>query len=286
MTIRLSWITDIHLNFLTLPKVQAFCRNILAGEPDAVVLTGDISEAPLLDLHLLAMAEELKPVPLFFVCGNHDYYNGSIVSVREFLCERHTYPDYEKQPGNLYKGAWWLGNSGIIPLTETAALVGHDGWYDGLYANWFKSRVWLNDYDVVRELAHAGTRDLMYAKMQELAKEAAAYVRVQLEKAFLPVDQGGGGFSTVYVATHVPPFRENSVYRGKISDDDWMPHFSSWTMGDMLLNVMTANPDKNCVVLCGHSHGGAVHQALPNLVCKTGEAEYRAPRINEVFEIG
>lgn len=284
-TCRLAWTTDVHLNFLSLEKIQAFCRSIAADMPDAVVITGDISEAPLLKSHLLVLEKELAPVPVFFVCGNHDYYNGSITVLREDLRTNYTYPEYEKAPGNLYKGAWWLQSSGVVPLTDKCALIGADGWYDGGYANWFKSRVWMNDYQCIQEFAQCGLRNLIYAELQELSKGSAGIVKANLTQAFLPVDQGGGGFETVYVATHIPPFRENSVYNGKMSDDDWMPHFSSIYMGEALLEVMEAHPDKKCVLLCGHSHGQATHQPLPNLVAHTGHAVYRFPKVNEIFEI-
>lgn len=273
----LVWITDTHLNFISLEKIQAFCRSIKECNPDAVILTGDISESPLLFHHLLVLEKELEPAPIFFVCGNHDYYHSSIKEIRQTLTERYSYPEYEK--GNLYKGAYWLGSSGVVPLTNSVALVGHDGWYDGGYANYFKSKLDMNDYYVIKELVHIvnPTRELRYNTIRELAKESADYIRGNLIEAFRQ------GFEAVYVATHVPPFRENAMYKGKQSDDDWMPHFSSKIMGDMLLEVAEKNPDKNIIVLCGHSHGFAFYKPLPNLQSHTGEVEYKFPEVNKTF---
>ena len=42
---RLAWVTDIHLNFLRPPAAKAFYEQICAGEPDAVLVGGDIGEA-------------------------------------------------------------------------------------------------------------------------------------------------------------------------------------------------------------------------------------------------
>lgn len=273
--LRLIWTTDIHLNFLNPAQIHRFCKELLLAKPDLIVATGDLSEAPHLSNHLLQLDNHLGEVPFFFVCGNHDYYKSSIFELREGLRTGYTYPEASKVLGQFTKGTWWLGSSGYIPLTQKTALVGHDGWYDGLYADYFKSQVNMSDYYVIRELTGGPFSRL--AKIQELATISADYIEAEMRKAF------ADGFETVYVATHVPPYRENAVYRGKISDDHWMPHFSSKIMGDRLIKVMKEFPDKTCVTLCGHSHGAALHRPLPNLECRTGEAEYRYPAINDIF---
>jgi 3',5'-cyclic AMP phosphodiesterase CpdA len=208
---RLTWATDIHLDRLNRKKIRKFCDQIRDTYPEAVVLTGDLSESQILQSHLLVLEKELDPVPVFFVCGNHDYYNGSISVLRETLVDKYTYPHYEK--GSFYKGAYWLGSSGVVPLTSTSALVGHDGWYDGGYANYFQSRL------------------------------------------------------------------------GKISDSDWLPHFSSKIMGDTLLEVAEANPDRHILVLCGHTHGSSYFAPRKNLEVYTGAADYGFPDVCEVFEV-
>jgi len=192
--------------------------------------------------------------------------------------EAYTYDDASKMV--LEPKLGWLGSSGVIPLTEETALIGHDGWYDGQYANWFTSRVDLNDYLVIRELAVAAcpVKKLRFVKLNELARESVDYIRQKLLEAF-------ENFNHVFVATHVSPFRENSVYAGKVSNDDWMPHFSSKHMGDMLLETTENYPNKSITVLCGHSHGKADNQIAPNLRCITGSAKYRYPKINQVFEL-
>lgn len=279
-TIRLAFLTDLHLNFLSEQGINHFCLSqVLSESPDLLVITGDISEAPILKEHLRSLSKGLGDnLPIFFVCGNHDYYNGSIADLRQELTLDHCYPDYEKEPGNLYKGTWWLGGSGVVPLTEKAALVGHDGWYDGWYANFMQSRLDMNDYYIIKELKqHKINKGLLLQECRNQATISANYVREQMESAFTQ------GFETVYVATHVPPFKENSTYNGKISDDDWLPSFSSKIMGDTILDVMLKYPEKHCIVLCGHSHGGAYHRPLKNVECYTGEATYGHPSIAEIF---
>jgi len=278
---KLLHLTDTHLDHLEIPAIQRFCRTLVAAKPDVVVITGDISNANMLFEHLLVVRKELAPVPVFFVAGNHDYYHGSIQTVRDKLIKFCTYTG----PAKIFpagEGSWWLGNSGVIHLSDTHALIGSDGWYDGLYADWFKSQLDMNDYYLIEELSGAAscpTRQHRFDALQRLSAASADYVRVQLQAAF------DSGYKTVFVATHVPPFAESATYRGKISDSTWLPHFSSKKMGEALTQVMLANPEKDklAIVLCGHTHGASTYRALHNLVVHTGAAEYGAPSISNKF---
>jgi hypothetical protein len=64
----LLWITDPHLNFL--PGVEA--SRVLGGylsqeySFDAVILSGDIAEAPTLRSLLFAFAKGIAPCPIYF----------------------------------------------------------------------------------------------------------------------------------------------------------------------------------------------------------------------------
>jgi Icc-related predicted phosphoesterase len=275
---KLLWTTDIHLDHLKLPRIQEFCRNLLKPQnPDAIVITGDLSNSKMLFHHLLVLEKEMDPVPVFFVLGNHDYYDGSIKDIRVILKERYSYTESDKK--ELSKGAYWLGSSGIIPLVDSTALIGHDGWYDGGYANWFKSKLGMLDYEVIKELDSNScpVKELRFDALQKIAWESANYIKENMVKAF------NEGYKTLYIATHIPPFRESSTYLGKISDDDWMPHFSSKIMGDILLEVMPQYPENNVIVLCGHSHGKAYHKPLENLEVHTGYASYGEPSIAKTF---
>lgn len=276
MTFKLAFATDLHLNFVHQYGIEALCRSFIRAKPDALVITGDISEAPYIVDHLGFLDLNMKAqCPIFFILGNHDYYHAtSIGQVREVMKNLFTYPEEYKT--NLVPRLGWLGSSGVIPLTDKVALIGHDGWYDGQYANWFSSKVWLNDYILIGDFAGL-TKNEIYSKINALSKESADYIEEHLAKALTT-------FEHVVVATHVSPFRENSVYDGKVSDNDWMPHFSSKHMGDVLLAAATKNQNKNITVLCGHSHGKADNMILPNLRCITGEAKYRNPKLNAVYE--
>jgi predicted MPP superfamily phosphohydrolase len=53
----------------------------------------------------------------------------------------------------------------------------------------------------------------------------------------------------------------------------------------MLLEVMHAHPERQALVLCGHTHGGGEVSILPNLSVRTGGAVYGAPVVQGVLEL-
>jgi len=56
-------------------------------------------------------------------------------------------------------------------------------------------------------------------------------------------------------------------------------------VGDILRKFMSTLPDHRMTVLCGHSHSSGQVTVLPNLVVKTGGAEYGSPKIQEILDI-
>lgn len=285
---RLIHCSDIHLNFCHEEGIKQFCRRLIEARPDVVVITGDIAEAqnvvPLLGLLQIHTAPETFPI--FFVLGNHDYYNGSIRDVKKTMENLFTYQHKGIKVPQIGKGdpgkrLVWLGSSEVVPLTNDVCLVGADGLYDGQYANWFASRVDMNDYYVIKELSWPAcvTRGDRFDAMNVIAKEDATLIKANIDLAFKEYKA-----KKVFVATHIPPFKENAVYNGKVSDEHWMPHFSSKATGDELLAAAIENPDKEIVALCGHSHGEAEVKPMPNLLCYTGPARYRHPAIARIWE--
>ncbi len=256
----LAWATDIHLNFVNDQQVEAFCREVVMSEPHAVLLSGDIAEAQNVEKYLLALAGQIE-LPIYFVLGNHDFYGSSIAAVRgrvEVLsCD--------------VPCLHWLTASGIVELTPETALVGHDSWADGRLGAGIRSPVILNDYFCIRELSYLSPED-RFAKLAALGDEAAAYIRGVLRKAF-------DRFPRLLLLTHVPPFRESCWHEGRISDDDYLPHFACKAVGDVLREVMEARPDKDLTVLCGHTHGEGYVEVLPNLRVRTGGSVYGKPML-------
>lgn len=266
MTLRLAWLTDIHVNFLSPEQLATFCDELRDSEADAFLITGDISEAPTLGFHLSVLAGGVQR-PVYFVLGNHDFYKGSVDEVRRSVASR------------CASSPWlrYLPEAGVVALSETWGLVGHDGWADGRFGDYWESNVLLNDYVLIRELAWLSPEERLQ-RIQSLAEEGASHLRRTLTEA---LDR----YPRVLVATHVPPFREACWYQNAISDDNYLPHFASKVSGDALKEVLAGRAGKQVLVLCGHTHGGGRTQPMPNLEVRTGAAEYGRPAIQEILHI-
>jgi predicted phosphohydrolase len=259
-------VTDIHLNFLAASANEAFCQALADQMADAVVVTGDIAEAPSLESLLVVLAAELK-TPIYFVLGNHDYYRSSVREVRAAM------------KGISERSPWltYLPDAGVVELSRDVALVGVDGWSDGRFGDYLGSPVMLNDYLLIGELAGLG-KAARLEKLKRLGDAEAEALRGPLHEAL-------GRYRRVLVATHVPPFKEACWHEGRISNDDWLPHFSCRAVGEVLRAAAHAHPTKKIRVLCGHTHGAGSAEILPNLKVMTGAAEYGEPRVQGVLEL-
>jgi hypothetical protein len=162
--LRLAWVTDIHLNFVS-PADRAAWYTTLAGQKlDALLVGGDIGEADPVG-RLLTEMESAVGVPIYFVLGNHDFYRSSIAATRAAVSRLAT------NSARLR----WLSGSGVVSLTSTVALVGHDSWADGRLGNFFESQVTLNDYVLIQELRFRN-KPLLFEKLNALGDEAAAFL--------------------------------------------------------------------------------------------------------------
>ncbi len=263
---RLGWLTDIHLNFVALANRSAFYSKLRAENLDAVLLGGDIGEADSVTELLAEMASALS-IPIYFVLGNHDFYGSSIGSVREAVARE----------SSASRWLHWLPMSGVIPLTADTALVGHDSWADGRLGNFFRSEVMLNDYLLIGEL-RGGNKQELYGKLNALGDEAAEFLDKNVREALAQRRH-------VIVLTHVPPFRASCWHEGRISKDDFLPHFTCAAVGDRLAAIMGAYPDRTMTVLCGHTHSSGFARILENLAVTTGGSQYGDPKLQQVLEM-
>ena len=264
---RLAWLTDIHLNFLAPAEVEAFLHHVQGCRADALAIGGDIAEAPHLIEHLELLARQLDR-PIYFVLGNHDYYFSSRAEVRRqvrLLCRRD-------------ERLVWLTDGAVVPLALDTALVGHDGWADAQLGDYQRSFVMMNDYKLIAELA-AYSPQSRWPVLKAWGQESAGEAQVPLETALERYEQ-------VYFLTHVPPLREACWHQGQISNDEWLPHFTCYAMGRMLVETMLRHPHRTLTVLCGNTHGQGECQPLANLRILTGGANYGEPSVQQVFECG
>ncbi|HLB56559.1 MAG TPA: metallophosphoesterase [Coxiellaceae bacterium] len=267
---KLTWLTDIHINFLDQHEREIFYQKIIDSHCDRVLISGDIAEANSVVELLIEMETYIKK-QIYFVLGNHDYYRGQIKKVYE------TVTKLTKNNNQLC----WLSISGIQLLTKDTILVGQDGWADGRLGDYTNSTVSLNDSRLIADLFQAKIlgKFKLLEKMQTLADADAKKLQHDLQLAI------NKNPKKIIVLTHIPPFKEACLYEGKISDDDWIPYFSSKASGDVLMKIAKGHSLIEFLVLCGHTHGEANYQALPNLIVRVGKAEYFQPRIEEIITV-
>jgi 3',5'-cyclic AMP phosphodiesterase CpdA len=263
---RIVWLTDLHLNFLTARQTDDFLARVAADRPDAVLIGGDIAEAPSVVGFLHRIAKQLT-CPVYFVLGNHDFYFGSIARVREAVEEV-----CRERPNLVY-----LTTAGTFTLADGVGLCGDDGWADARLGDYERSLVMMNDYRLIEEFAGVSKRD-RWPLLKAMGDEAARHVEAVLPAALAE-------HTHVFFLTHVPPLREACWYQGQTSNDEWLPHFTCLAVGQALLRIMRDHTDRRLTVLCGHTHSPGETQPLDNLTIVTGGAEYGLPQIQRVFEL-
>lgn len=264
---KVAWLTDIHLNFVDPDRQAGFYQSILDSAPDAVLVGGDIAEGPDVCRFLRQMESALE-IPIYFVLGNHDFYRSSIGHVRRQVAD----------VASGSKRLVYLSQSKAVHLSETTALVGHDGWGDARLGDYERSEVVLSDFFAIAELADVQwDHQMLRERLVALGQEAAEHLRAVLPEAM-------DACRRVVVLTHVPPFAEAAWHRGSPSNADWLPFFSCRAVGDALREAADARPDREMLVLCGHTHGGGEVSIRDNLRVLTGAADYGRPRIAGVLE--
>lgn len=267
---KIAWLSDIHLNFLERISRDKFYENIDISAAELIIISGDIAEAPSVSGILIEMSNTINK-PIYFVLGNHDYYGGQVHEVREEMTRlTRTEPLLN-----------WLPAIKPIPLKNDFYLLGQDGWADGRFGDYFQSPVAMNDSRLIADLyqqRRLGKKQLL-EKMQQLADFDAEQLGAQLLEA-IAMDA-----RTILAITHVPPFKENCFYRGRTTNQDFLPYYASQVTGNVLLEIASAYPQIYFLVLCGHTHAESIHQPLENLIIKSGQAEYYNPAIQEVFTI-
>jgi predicted MPP superfamily phosphohydrolase len=263
-TMKIAWITDIHLDFLNRDERFSFYRAISGHRPDALLIGGDIATASTFSAFLLEMESRL-PLPIYFVLGNHDFYGSSVTQVHK-AAKRLT-----QDSDHLF----WLPEAGIVALSPSTCLIGHGSWADGRYGNYEGSTVMLNDYIHIKDFKNLSKDERLY-KLHELGDSAAQYIEGAIRRAMKK-------YRKVILLTHVPPFEESCRHGGKPGHPDWLPHFACKAVGDLLQRIMNDHRECHLTILCGHTHERSIHYALPNLSVITGTAEYGKPEIQEIF---
>jgi predicted phosphohydrolase len=260
---RFVWLTDTHLDKVMPWTLSRFINHIVREAPDGLFLTGDISNGILTPMHLKMLATSIE-CPIYFVLGNHDYHFTGIqkqhAAIRE-LCKQHP---------NLI----WMTDAGVVRLNEEVCVIGTEGWYDAeegrpeylqFTFDWFLTK----DF---RQLFSMEDRIAFWRKM---AKDSAHDIEDKLERA---IDQG---YKSIYILTHVPPWREATRDVGTFMERFWLPYNTNMRMGRAIEKVMAEHKKRHATVLAGHTHTQASILVSRNIHCIVNEAHYLGAPKNE-----
>ena len=267
---RLLWVTDPHLEFLADdPDERALFLEELFNEPgDAVLITGDVSNAANLEMDLEGLAQLNKPV--YFLLGNHDFYGGTIGGSIE-LVQRAV----KRFPDHLI----YLDEAWVIRLTGQTKLVGVNGFADGLAGRGARTKARINDFFQIENFVSLHTDAARFNLMRALAQSATDKLRRKLIAAAPESDR-------VIIGTHVPPFIDSSFHEGEVGSPEYLPFFSCPTIGQMLLEIADQFPRVRFEVFAGHTHSPApLYQPAPNLSVEVDGAQYGSPKISRVLEL-
>lgn len=280
---RLAWATDIHLDFITSPdnpqasaqNLDVFCSLLKKDKPEAVLLSGDISLAGYLKEHLIALESRLQ-TPIFFVLGNHDFWGGGIESVRKSITSLSSQSSYLK----------YLSAMPYAMLTPSTAVVGHDGWYDGLNGDPFNGDFIMNDWKLISDFSSALQNffepnwNMILHVARHQANIAARHVAAGIKLALQQRRP-----SKIVIVTHVPPFISPLDNHESGHGKNLYPWYSSKIMGDMLLSAAKHNSHTKFEVFCGHIHSAYEGYVMPNLLLRSGKSEYSQPIPQGFYDI-
>jgi predicted phosphohydrolase len=253
---RIVWTSDNHLDRMDESERREFMEHLGKLEPDGFIIAGDIGEADSVTDFLKDFHDTLS-CPIYFVLGNHDFWGSNFEGVRSAI--RNLVSEYS----NLH----WLSESGVISLNSTTALIGHEGWADARLGKIGLTGTVPRDFMMIEDLKIL-QRSKFESALNDLGDAAADYIRGVLLEAVAK-------HKDVFLVTHVPPFKEASLDRSRrICDDQRLPFYSCKAIGDVLIEIMSQNPECKLTVLSGHMHEKCEVDILPNLQVKVLDAGY------------
>ena len=275
---KLTYVTDCHLDHVNEDVFSNFMQQLSLQDTSALVVSGDISVANKLVLHLSLIEGAIRR-PVYFVCGNHDFWGSNVDALRKNLTDLSNMSQYIK----------YLSSTPYVQLSSSTALVGHDGWYDCRYGDARRSQMVLADWAYIQDFNPRGVvktvlftggcdKSHVISTSQKLAHEAAEHVALGIKAALRYCNK-------IIIVTHVPPFQEAHIYRNQPASNEALPFYTNKIMGDVILSAATANPSVAFTVLCGHTHEQYFTKIRGNLAVHVGGAEYGAPAIAGTIEV-
>lgn len=266
---RFVWFSDTHLNLSVLPFLKRrFVSRLKAAGADGLFLTGDVSSGHWLEFDLRFLATHFDG-PIYFVLGNHDYHFRHIESVHadvRRICGQHP---------NLH----WMTDEGVITIDDDVALIGTEGWYDATLGDPNLLR-YTPDWWMTFDFLHHDSMEARIDNWRAMANASASLVEKRLEEAL-------ECHKTVYVLTHVPPWKEATRDAGTRMEKFWLPYNTNVAMGQAIERVMDGRKKKRAIVLAGHTHTPCHIQVSRSIECMVARASYWGRvRAEETIVIG
>jgi predicted MPP superfamily phosphohydrolase len=261
----LTWLTDPHLEFCGPRTRHQLYDSLNQAAGEIVIITGDLSAGPHRLAQYTELAEHIKK-PVYFVLGNHDRY-GTTFANTEVVVERVT-----ARFSHLVR----LNGSQLIALNDSVALVGVDGWADGLGGEGPATKVRIDDFDQILDFATEPEPEVFRAM-----KERAGKYRQALKPSLLRALKR---YQITLLATHVPPYEGAAWHEGAPSSPAYQPFFSSPSMGKMINAALAEYPGKRVLVLCGHTHSSGIYRD-GNVLVLTAGARYGFPEISKTIHL-
>jgi 3',5'-cyclic-AMP phosphodiesterase len=271
-TNRILCYSDIHLDRADSRKQDEFFNEIYyrTDKNTSTLILGDINEGGD-TLDSVRDIRDFAKGPVYFVLGNHDYYNTNVTTMQASLREEE------------WKSSYLQNMKEPVFLEKDVCLVGVDGFYDGRSFAYHRMET-MNDFRRNHTLANPYTRD---AIIHGLSVHSAHLARTKLHNA------RSLGFRNILFATHVPCFQEAVVARysntpGRQTHELNPAFYVNRELGAVLRAFCLTYPKIKVTVLTGHSHSLSHHQELPNLTHYVLSAEYRSPGFPHgvLFDVG
>lgn len=254
---KVLWITDMHLDSCSDKTLNTFFKKIEPGS--TLIITGDISDSRRSLWDLLAISKALMNCEIYFILGNHDFYYGSINSVRGNV----------KNFVNMQVNLHYIPNMlypAYLKVDQTEwALIGVDGWADAQAGNFDASPSLLKDYQLIHDFSNMDT--VSKRRFLNLLGQEEAYKL----KERLNEDVVG---DNILIATHVPPYEEAHLYEGKKASPVYLPHFVCVATGEVITEYAVNNKKKNIHIICGHTHQKLDIKIMDNITVHVGYANY------------
>jgi len=260
-----AWLSDTHFNMVQDDVFEKLVQSLRQSQAVGIWLTGDIAESHDVEYWLMRLTKETE-LPVFFVLGNHDFYRSSITSVEAQMEMLH------QREQSLY----WLDRSDPMWITESTAVVGVGGWGDARAGDFENTPIRINDHRLIQELT-GHDRVVLKTKLQDLGLEMGKRLEQKLSQVITA--------HTIWILTHVPPFREACWYQGNAGDPNWTPDFVCAAVGKVLDQFAQRYPNIQIQVLCGHGHNRGVLHRQKNMMVYTAAAEYRSPAVEMYWTI-